>query len=765
MRSANQSVTVDFDHETEQKDSQFTGQLGSLPVDRQQMEDDLAEQEGAIQVDVKELAAKQNSAAAKVKETTKTLSNAEVLLRRAKNKLKFKDGTPEEVALRNLNLEKANNLVSLAQQKLTQQTNELDNIEAKIIALLPRIYTFNYIKNVCFLLTDLVFAAYQFKMSGESITDFAEAWNLQRPSDAVTGSIGGILTVGDTFWNLLLFTAAGEAKTDTVKYLKEHGLAGYLTSKKESVVEGIKMAVNHPSNAAIESVHFVIKKVHNLIGASADILGLNPLMYKTFFDYSWFVYAPIMMLADGYYSASVDGKYDEGRLIILDQLKSVFTRMFTEGEWGRSFNVLLRGVVSAAGLRALGFYFIAQKDRELGKYAEFIIPSLVAGDVFWHTLCSRFPKTYEENFGAKDKIVEFFAQMLVAKARKEIQINNRNNNLVMSDVEVNFQALLHAADLTSLLEMGEEATLNRESSAAKALSIIAKKAYPQAMAFWDIKRKEMAPQTWGESFQSLLKHLPIGSLRAAAGGMLGANYTAQFWVKVFTTLGLDEQTSQNAAACTGGIVAGLAMLMHYHSTTSQIEMDKAILETLITERSVEVAVEHDIEAALPPPSEGIPAQRPQVSGFFTRVRNSFNKENVSEVSASVITIMSGLLRMIAQVPQVAFALEGQMDEQVLLMVTMLLLAEQSVNQYEVYRDDVAKSILQYLNSAPKCSRKKDQVFPVNQQIQPGAGQATSDYSGLYARLNPKRRDNTQPLLANDGVNGLPRSQSTPGNPR
>lgn len=678
----------------------------------------------------------------KMKLDIKTATN---LLKKAEAHLKDAKVLAKRDISQTAKLEQAEKNVKAAKAKVEVETD-------KIAAALKSVYWLNYVLSLCYLGTDLIFALYQFKMCGESISSFATAWEAPEPSSAVQNGLGGALTTFDTAFNLLTFTAAGEANAAVLEYFEENELKGILESKWDGVVKAMKTAKDNPIDTTTNLGHYLVKRVHNLIGGAADILGINPVLYPYMGDPAWALYVPILYLANGYYGAVLDPKYDAGKESALKQLKSLPVRAIKEGEIARAVNVFTEGVIASAGLRALGFTFIAEQVKQLGWGLSWVSPTAVGAIVFWHTLCSRFDKTYQKSFGKKDELTKKFSELMIADAKEMLVAENTSllegiNHLKTriadsrSDEEkislatalrakeksyasnggdseevLNNKVLAHVSGIEFLINenLPASAQLSDEKFQQLAMEKIAEKATLNAATYSAAQKSVIqSKKTWKESIWNAAKNAPIATLRGALGGMINHHYGADKWVSMVNAIGLTSNMVEKVAKYGPTAIIALVCYAIYHRSATQSSIDADIVDLFVKENEYRAA---ELNAALNTDLREIVVESfPNVASEYLMdedeaiksFSDNFTIEGIAKGSAYTITILSAALRLISQVHPMTSPLIGLLDQKILLLTVSLLLTEQQVNAVQVFTPDVEKAITGYLKTLQKCFAKKE----------------------------------------------------------
>lgn len=614
----------------------------------------------------------------------------------------------------NQRIAKLENETAIAKVKVDQAEHQQVQVSKTSAQLMPGLYRFLLYYFTAVLLSDLTYAAYQFKTANESLDDFADAWKLDRPETWISWTLSSVLNLGDIAWNLSLFNAWKETEEMVTGFLEKHGCLNFKQSIKAlgiEVKEYLHSIKDNPVSGITDFFDFLVKFTHNFIGAAANAWGLEDLSKKAEMgEYKWFVYSPIIITGYTYYVLTQDAGYHKGKKILLGQLGSLPSRMFKEGEVARTINVMIRGG-AAIGLRGFSFYFIARSLHDLGGVLTLIPPTLVAAVIIGHTACRRFGGTYDTYFSNKDTLVKLHADKLIGLEREKLCQDPYVLNFLRREVAQKFREQTAIPDATEFethyfAERLDDMAIRMVAGAGSALNKevvmkqVLKQATAEAEAFRQAYYKDVLEnETWKEYGQYHLQALPVGSLRAGLGWVVSDHYLGKLWSQLLGSLVAGSSFVRYGSNI---IVSFLSYLIYYYSIKNNALDAEAV--QLFYQQSASPADSSRLSASAAT-AVGATAEEEHVEqrGFLRRI---FTAKKL----ASTFLVLSAVLRTLSGSATSAAPLEGYVDPFVLNTVLILLWAELGMNQIETFLEPTVASLDRWAHVL-KGDKKQDRNFP------------------------------------------------------
>jgi hypothetical protein len=582
-----------------------------------------------------------------------------------------------------------------------------------------------------YLCVDLLFTSYVFVASALSFQDFAKAWKISEPSTELSFSLILVPALMDLAFNMLLINihedAVGAVYADYDKYrFKSYRriVTDYLTNITQNLsVKSVALAtLNRASISA-----------HNLVGASADLVGIKDFLVKLG-GWQLILDLPIVAAGNGYYGLTQNAKYHAGMKNnqAYSQVASAFRKLFSR-DFTRAFDVIYRGVFSTAALRAFSFYYIAAELKTLAPDTLYWInPAVVTALVFHHTIQVRFGKAYTPTFQSKEEtLVNIFKDLKINKARAKIieqrinaiyevmatanetldaedrssvntlrqkaseQFYARKTTAVTADIE--HEALKQAADMDHDFPVDARLSIDRVNE--RALIRLTRQARIDAQDYLEDQTHELLElRTWNDTFVDFRSSFIIGTLRALFGYLVISTYG----FKLIDAIDNDVLSGNTAefVRYTTSIACGLLMMYIYYQSRKEMTMDDAVAACFIEDVTT---IDDDLIAA----AENAIAQTDAGATNTPMAETATNEDNNSRILmattirvaqnlAIVITAGSSVIRLVSMVGPVDFAFIGSLDDLVLVSLVTLTAAEGSINNYDTFIDMIEKSIRAYL---------------------------------------------------------------------
>jgi hypothetical protein len=632
-----------------------------------------------------------------------------------------------------------NTHIPIAELALAEARKAQDAAAEKFICHFPALVTYYTWLYRSYLGVDLLFTAYTIKTAGLSLTSFATAWGLPAPSDFAALAIALTPAIADTFFNILMFDPRAAAIETVFELYNTYGvgLKPIKTIIKDILRDMIKSATI--GGVTIGALHWIVILTHNLLGAAADIVGIDD--FDFYQDMPWqaqlFIGILIVAAGNGYYGLSQNQKYFNG---VKDgtayrQLASSFRKILS-GDFPRAIDVLYRGLFCSSILRGLSFYYLADSVSKMSPSLSWINPVVSTILVTHHTICVRYGVTYMGAFGAKEvQLPKIFHDIKIEVEREEIITERVKASLILEDLTAANRQLRHPKSASQLLidarviylqrltkkesaELDDEALIRAANllpvPADAELSAADKQAHAkeriEAMARMEsdlyLKRQTIALKeitNWDDFRKDLWNSSVIALLRGAFAGTLMSEYGMLVVSAIADNDTLSAGTFETIKV-TSSIGVGLLASYIYFQSVRQSALDKKALACFTKDDLVEVvrgptvtvagaATEEKEEKSaalpsqillLPPPvnNELIVAGKTNVGGML----------KLGAYLAVGITIGSCAIRLISSVEPTIFSLQNKLNYSVLVTSVTLSLAEQQANGYDVFLADVTNTI-------------------------------------------------------------------------